>query len=278
MPNLALMKLSAWHKKHGDEVVLIDLSGFDFDKLYGSQIFMGGSGYDLSSELPEGIEHIRPDYELFKTDFSMGFTSRGCVRNCKFCIVREKEGFIREHSALSEFVDDSHHKGIIMDSNFMASSECISKLQQIAAKKWKVNFNQGIDVRIMTDEKCELLSQVKYYDWKFKNRRLHIAWDLMDQSVAVVQGIERLLRYIPARHIMCYVLVGFDTDISSDLARIEKLDAYGVKPFVMIYENRRDKPILRHLARWVNQRYYEFLSFEEYLERRYPKGLEELKR
>jgi len=94
MPNLALMKLSSWHKKRGDEVFLVDLAGLNLDRVYASQVFVGGPGYDLKSVLPDEIEHMKPDYDLFKTDYSIGFTSRGCVRDCKFCIVREKEGSI----------------------------------------------------------------------------------------------------------------------------------------------------------------------------------------
>jgi hypothetical protein len=267
-PNLALMKLSAFHKKQGDDITIIDLSTFEFDKLYGSQIFMGGSGYDLVAKLPEEIEHIRPDYDLFNKDFSMGFTSRGCIRDCKFCIVRAKEGFIKEHAQFGEFVDDRFNKVLIMDSNFMASPKCIGKLKTIIAKKWKVCFTQGIDVRLMTEEKAALLSRVKYYSWKFSERRLYIAWDHVENSEEILKGIGIMLGHIPAIHVMCYVLVGFDTDHTQDMFRIQRLIDLGIKPFVMIYNNRRDNPTIRHLARWVNQRFYEFVTWEDYLKKK----------
>jgi hypothetical protein len=120
-PNLALMKLSAYHKKKGDEVYLNycpnpDLiyvscvftwnreKALQVGSLFKEKVIYGGSGIDLSVTLPDEIEHICPDYSLYGIDYSMGFTSRGCIRKCGFCIVPQKEGYIREHSPLSEFV------------------------------------------------------------------------------------------------------------------------------------------------------------------------------
>jgi len=150
-PNLALMKLSSWHKKRGDDVVLIDFSDMDLDRIYASNVFIGGPGYDLKAKLPDEIEHCKPDYDLFATDFSIGFTSRGCIRNCKFCIVRAKEGHIREHADLEEFVDDRYEKVILMDNSFLASPKWKEKLQKIIDKKWKVSENKPHYI-IITDE------------------------------------------------------------------------------------------------------------------------------
>lgn len=96
MPNLALMKLSAFYKQKGFDVIFIDLSTLGIKNWIASKIFVGGSGYDLKADLPKEIEEITPDYEGFKLDHSIGFTSRGCFRNCDFCIVQEKEGAIKE--------------------------------------------------------------------------------------------------------------------------------------------------------------------------------------
>lgn len=266
-PNLALMKLSSWHKKRGDSVTLIDLSHMDFDRIYASNIFVGGSGYNINAKLPDEIEHIKPDYDLFNTDFSIGFTTRGCIRNCKFCLVRAKEGIIKEHSNLNEFVDDRYNKVIIMDSNFFASEKWKEKLLEIKNKKWKVNFNQGLDLRLIDDEKARLLSQVKYYNWKFKRRAICFAWDNIKEEKQIVNGLKIVLKHIPARHIMIYVLVGFNSTLNEDLHRIRKLISFGVKPFVMLYNNK-DDPILRHLSRWINQRFYEVCSWEEYCQKK----------
>jgi radical SAM superfamily enzyme YgiQ (UPF0313 family) len=264
-PNLALMKLSSWHKKRGDDVVLIDLSDMKFDRIYASQVFAGGSGYDLEAKLPDEIEHCKPDYDLFNTDFSMGFTSRGCVRNCKFCIVRRKEGEMKEHSPLSEFVDDRFQKVILMDNSFLASPKCKEKLQRIISKKWKVNFSQGLDLRLINNENAKLLSRVKFYNWTFSRRLIHFAWDNIEEERKILRGLKILLSYIPSHCIMVYVLVGFNTTLKDDLYRIRKLADLKVKPFVMICNNGRD-PTLRHLSRWVNKRYYIIVPWKNYLE------------
>ena len=263
-PNLALMKLSSFHKKRGDDVVLIDLSDMEFDRIYASQVFAGGSWYDLGAKLPDKIEHCKPDYDLFNTDYSMGFTSRGCVRNCKFCIVRRKEGKLQEHSPFKEFVDDRFQKIILMDNNFLASPKSKEKLQKIIDKKWKVNFNQGLDIRLINDENAELLSRIKYYNWTFTRKLIHFAWDGMKDEKEILAGLRTLLKYIPPHHIIVYVLVGFNTTLVQDRYRIKTLADLKVKPFVMIYNSGKD-PTLRHLSRWVNKRYYEFVSWDEYL-------------
>jgi len=267
IPNLALMKLSSFHKKRGDNVYLVDISHVDFDRIYASNVFVGGSGYDLKAKLPDEIEHVMPDYDLFNKDYSIGFTSRGCIRNCKFCIVREKEGYIKEHSPLKEFVDNRHQKIIIMDGNFLASDTWKKKLIDIQNKKWKVCFDQGLDLRLITDENAELLSKVKYYDLKFRRRRLYFAWDNVKDEKQILKGLDVVLKYIPPHHVMVYVLVGFDTTLDQDLYRLNKLIELDVKPFVMIYNNKQDK-MLHHLSRWINKRYYELVSWDQYCERK----------
>ena len=123
-PNLALMKLAAWHKKRADEVTVIDISGYVFDRIYASKIFVGGTGVDLRSELPPEIECLVPDYQAFKTAMSIGFTSRGCIRDCGFCIVHEKEGGIRE----TPFDWIQHHNVLLLDNNFLAIDRSIKTL------------------------------------------------------------------------------------------------------------------------------------------------------
>lgn len=264
MPNLALMKLASWHKKRGDEVTIIDLSDFKFDRTYASKVFVGGSGYDLKSELPPEIELQVPDYELFKTDYSIGFTSRGCIRDCGFCIVREKEGMIRE----APFDWVSHHKVILMDNNFLASPKWKEKLEYFIRQKLKVNFNQGLDIRLINQENAKLLSQVLYYDYKFKKRRLYFAFDdpklenIVKEKVGILNDAG-----IPSAHIMFYELVGYNTNFEQDYRRFEVLNNLGVLPFIMIYNDRRDIPILRHFARWVNKRYYKVCTWEDYKEK-----------
>ena len=261
VPNLALMKLASFHRKKGDEVIIIDLSSLGIDRWYGSKIFMGGSGYDLRPKLPADIEIQVPDYELFNTDYSIGFTTRGCFRDCGFCIVKEKEGGFCE-------VDWKHHlkhlKYVIMDNNFLASSHWRAKLLFFIENKIKVNFNQGLDIRLIDEPKAELLGRVLYYDSKFVKRRIYFAFDDPKIEPIFRQNLELLLKHIPAHRIMIYMLVGHDTSFEQDLHRFDVINSYGCDPFVMIFNNRKDDQRLRDFARWVNRRLYRNLPFNDY--------------
>lgn len=143
----------------------------------------------------------------------------------------------------------------------------IEKLLELIHKKWKVNFCQGLDLRLINEENAELLSKVKYYNWTFTRRLIPFAWDNIKEEDEILIGLHTLLKYIPPHHIMVYVLVGFNTTLKQDLHRVQKLIELKVKPFVMIYNNKRD-PTLRHLSRWINKRYYEIVPWEEYRARK----------
>ncbi len=260
MPNLALMKLAKFHRDKGDDVRIIDLSSLGIDKWYGSKIFMGGSGYDVKQSLPEDIEAQVPDYELFKKDHSIGFTSRGCIRDCGFCIVREKEGIQRD-------VDMSwikHSKVLLLDNNFLASPKWKEKLQYFIDNNLKVSFNQGLDIRLIDDEKAEMLSRVKYYDRNFSRRCIYFAFDDPNLEDIFVKKLKLLLKYIKPYHLMIYILVGFNTSFEQDMHRFKVVRSYGCDPYIMLFNNRKDKPILRHFSRWVNKRIYKSCEFEDY--------------
>ena len=260
-PNLALMKLSAWHKKKGDEVTLIDLTSHQFDRIYASKVFVGGSGVDLKSELPKDIELQVPDYELFKTDYSIGFTSRGCIRDCGFCIVKEKEGWIRE----TPFDWIQSPKVILLDNNFLASPNWKEKLEYFIRHKLKVCFSQGLDIRLITEENAKILSHVKYYDNHFRRRRLYFAFDDTELEPILKQNTQVLFDAgIPPNHLMFYMLVGYDTNQEQDYHRFEILRDLDVLPFVMIYNDRKDSQRLRDFARWVNQRHYNWVEWKDY--------------
>ena len=267
LPNLALMKLAAWHKKQGDDVRIIDLSSLGVDRWYGSKIFMGGSGYDIKQKLPKEIEVQIPDYDLYNVDYSMGFTTRGCIRDCDFCIVKEKEGEFHEQDFSK---DIKHLKYIVMDNNFLASPKWREKLKFFIDNNIKVNFNQGLDIRLIDEEKAEMLSKVKYYDGKFVERRLYFAFDDPATEPIFREKIEILLKYIKPLHIMVYMLVGFNTTFEQDMHRYKILwKEYGVYPFVMIYNNKRSNPKLRKLARWINKRVHKVCEFEDYDRKKY---------
>lgn len=281
-PNLALMKLSAWYKlEMGWTVDLI--KGLPmapplhlYDKSYISVIFaqnreraldyammlpnceVGGSGWDLKNTLPYEIDHIMPDYSLYDLDFSIGFTSRGCIRNCGFCVVPEKEGSIKDNAPITEFL--AHDKVMLLDNNFLASPRCKQNLNFLIINKLKVNFNQGLDIRLVDKEKAELLAQTKYYSWNFKTRSLYFAFDDMRYEQEVWKGIDALeTAGISMRRLMFYILVGYNTTEKEDLYRIYALHERGIVPFVMPYNQTKNR-----LTRFVNGRYIQFMKLEDY--------------
>lgn len=287
-PNLALMKLSAWYNAQGDHVDLI--KGIPttpplerYDKALASCVFfqnresvlsylrlldcpweLGGSGYDLETELPYEIEHSRPDYGLYPTPFSIGFTSRGCIRKCGFCIVQKKEGHIRDNAPISEFHNPDHDRLVLLDNNFLASPKRKENLAYIREQGLSVNFNQGLDARLITWKVAEELASIKLYAWRFKTKGFHIAFDSPISEKAVRRAISNCANAgIRSYRIMCYVLVGFDTTLEQDLDRVMILKEIGAIPFVMVY-NKTDNPVLWDLARWVNRKYYQFIDWKDY--------------
>ena len=293
-PNLALMKLSAYHKNEGHNIDLI--KGLPlapplalYDKSYISCIFpqnkeralqyalmlpnsvVGGSGFDYTIKLDYDIEHILPDYSLYNIDYSLGFTSRGCIRNCGFCIVPEKEGPIRDHAPITEFHDPNHKKIVLLDNNFQASPRWKENLEYIIDSKLKVNFNQGLDIRLLNDEFIELLAQTKYFDIHFKKPSLYFAFDDFRYKDKFVCGMRKLHAHgITPRSIMVYILVGFNTTLEQDLERIKVVDYFGAVPYIMRY-NQINTPELNKLARWVNRKYYQFIEWKTFLNEPEPK-------
>lgn len=202
-PNLALMKLSAFYKSKGYKTYLNGVPG-DLNfiscvftknknklKLYKEALnaTTGGSGIDYSIVLDKEIEFLCPDYSLYHKydikfhDYSLGFTSRGCFRNCGFCLVRKKEGVLKEWSDLQDFV--KHRKVIILDNNFLASPKCEEKLQWMINKKLAVDFNQGLDIRLIDDVNSKLLIKLNPLYYRF-------SWDNMSIESFIIKGLKLL--------------------------------------------------------------------------------------
>ena len=292
-PNLALMKLSAWLKEINNGNLTIDLiKGLPdtaplepYDKVYVSCIFfqnkervsqyisqleyveIGGSGWDGETHLPlpDPIEHIQPDYSLYGTDFSMGFTSRGCPNNCGFCIVPKKEGPIRDNAPIQEFLDPNHKKLVLLDNNFLASPRWKENLEFIIDNDLKINFNQGLDIRLVNEENAQLLSECKYYNWTWKTKSLHFAFDDLRHWWQVLDGIDTLREAgIKPYRLMFYVLIGWNTYPSHDIERVNLLVSQGAVPYIMTY-NQNENEWTKNYERYINGRYYQFIAFEKYM-------------
>lgn len=269
-PNLALMKLSAWHKLKGDDVSWY--TGIEyFDKVYISKVFTytldegriiqadevikGGSGYKLYNQwLPDEIEHICPDYSLYPMySEAYGFLTRGCVNKCSFCIVPRKEGTIREHADITEFLD-GRKSAILMDNNVLSSTWGLQQLEKIISIKVKVDFNQGVDCRIIAKDKsiAKLLSRIRWI------RHLRMAYDSSSITEEVTTAIAYLKEAgIPAHRLFFYMLVK-DGEIEDAEKRALYLDSLGCTPFAMSYRdldnNKPPTDEQKHFAWWVNKR------------------------
>lgn len=233
--------------------------------------------------LPDEIECMVPDYDLYTADMiypkikgimtkerkrekaqqivdaGIGFTSRGCIRRCPFCFVPEKEGEFRHDMAIKDIINPRSNIIILHDNNITADPDCIDKLHEIRDRKLIVDINQGCDVRLMTPEIAQAMSEVKHL------RSLHYAWDLMGFEKQVLDGINIMKQFIPASRHMCYCLVGYNTSFEEDMYRVRKLSEMGVRPYIMRYNERRDDIRLNHFARWVNSFIYKAEpDFEKY--------------
>ena len=288
-PNLPLMKLSAYHKSIGDSVEWYEpmFSGH-MDKVYMSKVFTftpdyeycidadeiikGGTGYsypDGGEALADEIEHIYPDYSIYYEklpnvkDTAYGFLTRGCPRVCDFCIVGKKEGRCSIKVAdLSEFWNGQKNI-VLLDPNMFACKEWKDLSQQLIDSNAWVDFSQGCDIRIMTDEKAEYLKQMKI-------KQIHFAWDRYEDKDIIVPKFKKFSELTGWKYwkMTVYCLCNFNTTFEQDLERIYTLRDLGYSPYVMLYE--KDKiPVghkLRKLQRYVNSRsiFRSCNSFEDY--------------
>lgn len=281
-PNLALMKISAYHKSLGDEVEW--WMGFDeYDKVYMSKVFdstyskdhplpanakeivRGGTGYGLDNILPDEIEHIYPDYSLYPAltkDKAYGYLTRGCPRGCGFCVVANKEGRKSVKVAdLSEFWR-GQKEIVLLDPNILACKEHIELLSQLADSGAWVDFTQGLDARLLTPQNIELLNRIKL-------KSIHFAWDKMSDSTDIIEGLmlyDELGRLKGWRKRDVYVLTNYDTTHQDDLERVYLLRDMGYHPYVMIYDKPNAPRITKMLQRWCNNRYIfsQCKQFEDY--------------
>ena len=282
-PNLALMKLSAWHKAKGDEVEW--WWGFgQYDRVYMARVFddtytkdmeepwnageviKGGTGYGLDNKLPDEIEHMYPDYSLYPEltkNTAYGFLTRGCPRGCHFCIVAEKEG---RRSVKVADLDEwwSGQKNIVlMDPNLLAYRGHMELLEQLISSKAWVDINQGFDCRLLNEANIELINQLKL-------KAIHFAWDYMKETERVLKGLllyKKLATHrINGMYGTVYTLVNYDTTLEENLYRIYTLRDMGYDPYVMVYDKPNAPKEIKRLQRWCNNRriFKKTLRFEDY--------------
>lgn len=225
-PNLALMKLSRYHKQKGDTVEWYEqMFGGHYDIVYVSKVFTftcdynyfihadkvirGGTGYNINKNLPKEIDFLQPDYSIYPqidSTTAYGFLTRGCVNKCKWCVVPQKEGFIHPYMDVDEIAIEGRNKLILMDNNIVACDYGIKQIEKIIERKYRVDFNQAIDARLITDDIAKLLSKVKWLGY------IRLGCDTHSQIKHCENVIEKMISYGYKGSFMLYTMLHGDID------------------------------------------------------------------
>lgn len=267
-PNFALMKIHAYHTSIGDSVAFYSPTD-TYDIVYKSKVFTfspdkeltpgsakriikGGTGYDVGSHLPLKVEKFPPSLPLYECEHAYGFLTRGCPNSCPWCVVPAKEGSIRAYDTIERILQ-GRGSAILMDNNVLASSHGLKEIEKIARLRVKVDFNQGLDARLIARDEgiAELLGGVRWL------RPARLACDT-DEMIGIVERAVELMRKhgVTRRRYFVYVLA---KDVESGLRRARFLwDKLKVDPFIQPYRNlsSNEPPSkeLRALARWCNHK------------------------
>ncbi len=269
--NIALEKIRMYYQYRNESVAnYLSLEHHLYDKIYCSCLFdytdksqipdnviCGGTGFDLTTLLPPEIDEMKPK-------LNMGFTTRGCIRKCPFCVVPEKEGWIRETGDIYDFWDGHSKKIVILDNNILAVKDHFKKIcRQIKKEKLLVDFNQGLDHRLLNNNIADILKSLRYREYRF-------SFDSMKYENSVRKTIDILHKY-EIKWSMWYVLTGYDTGPVEDLMRLELLKAHKQRAYVQRYQGKTN-PFLTELAGWVNKpQLFMKYTFDGFLEERRTK-------
>jgi hypothetical protein len=328
IPNLALMKLASYHIGKGDTVELvrnvrISSTGISYresrlkgryvspDKIYISCIFSwnrqrcdqfnhldvpiikGGSGYNTTIGLDPEVDKCDPHIDLYDKDWVVGYSHRGCIRTCDFCVVPQeslrmygRKGIQRNETTIKEMLDPfpDIKRVQLLDNNFLAKPNAVEEMEWCTENNIEVNFNQGLDIRLISPsvgrKRANALAKVRYRSKTFKSSKVNFAYDHVGIADHVEKGIANLQKAgINTRSdVQFYVLVGFNSTFEDDVARINHLRSLNTSPFVMIYRQPNKgfskgtpHPFHKKLARWANgKRLYWSTSFERYMGSLHP--------
>lgn len=301
LPNLALMRISAWERAQGANVTWRhelehrNLFTPEFDRVYGSAIFstsgkavaalleayphaiIGGSGGDAALR----VEQIVPsqftalDYSGYpKFAASIGYAMRGCRFKCGFCVVPKQEGKARSEASIATiWRGDPYPRNLhLLDNDFFGNPEWRDRVGEIVDGKFKVCINQGINVRLLDDEQAEAVAAMHPWDDQFARGRLYCAWDNIGDERVFFDGIDRLERagWKPT-WVFAYMLCGYDPRETWERLthRFDRMVERGIRPYPMIHDRfRTERPDhwkrLKQFQRWVLRGTYKVAPFAEY--------------
>lgn len=300
IPNIALMRIAAHHRERGDEVSFRWASSPDRcerllwdnpDRVYASLIFerskpsaervlrvfpgavVGGTGWDVAGSLEQvGIATKAQDYSLYPAwRQSIGFTQRGCRLKCSFCVVPRKEGSVTEEKTIWDLWrgDPWPRELILLDNDFFGQPNWVRRIEEMRDGRFKVSFNQGINVRFITDETAAAIASIDYRDDQMKAKRIYTAWDNRKDESRVMRGLELLAKHgVKPDHVMVYMLIGYWPGETAEdrVYRQARLREFGCRPYPMPFVRT---PELVGFQRWVIGAYDKRFTWEQWREARY---------
>lgn len=301
IPNLALMRIAAHHRALGDSVSLdrVPRAPFWFDKVYASAIFkkslplveklldyrrdaiIGGTAISNTNKLEDyGILTEECDYSIYpEFPYSLGYTQRGCRLSCGFCGVSEKEGRPKVAGSIADiWRGDPWPRGVLLlDNDFFGVPQWRDRIKELRDGKFRVSFNQGVNVRLMGDEECEAICSVDYRDGHLKEKRFYTAWDNRKDEERLFKELDTLVRYgMNPDHIMVYMLIGYwpgETAADRDYRR-QKLRDFGARPYPMPFTRTKE---LVGFQRWVIGAYDKRFTWKQWEAANYrPENLGQL--
>lgn len=279
IPNLALMKLSTFHKSSGDDVELyLPIMDSTYDKVYASRIFSfsddsmirdhmetGGTGISLEKNLPPEVERLDPDYSLYGYPHNIGFTMRGCRLRCSFCVVPQKEGRPKPNNTIPEiWTQRTSDFLVLLDNDFFGNPEWPERIKEIRDLNLRVNFSQGINIRNLKPEQARAIASVRFSNINGTGKQVHFAWDDPRHEKLIHKGIKVATDAgIKPYQMAFYVLIGYHSTPEEDMHRVTVLRNYGCDPYVMPYD--KSDEYQRRFTRWVNHRaIFNSVSWDDY--------------
>lgn len=298
LPNLALMRLSHYYKSIGVNVcfqrsIMRELGEPEYDLVFASAIFstsakkleifksqfpkaiIGGTGSNNKQTVEQYLGFAENEYENFDYSIypdyrnSIGFAQRGCRLRCKFCVVPQKEGKVKEVNTLTEIWrgEDYPKNILLLDNDFFGAKNWKELCEEAIFNDYKVCFSQGINIRLIHKEGADMLAKMRYADTSFKRKQIYTAWDNRKDEKIFLRGINFLLDAgILPGNIMVYTLCNYwEKGLTADVwHRFNVMRKIGLKPYPMIFEKETASQELKNFQRWVIRRNYTTVPFEEY--------------
>ena len=288
--NLAIMKIAGFHKKIGDYVEWY--TPFDsYDIVYISKVFTftegywqiitnadeirkGGTGFDLKTTLPKSIEYCTPDYGIYRNipkNTAYGFLTRGCVNKCSWCVVPEKEGYIRPYMDVEDIAIDGRKNLILLDNNILAAGDYAKiQLEKIIRNGYRVDFNQALDARLVDSDNAQLLAQIKWLN------SIRFGCDTQSQIVQVERALDLLEKYGFKGNILLYTML--NESLAECYMRLKHWKLYHhnkrirchAQPYIDYGKNTLNIPQWqKDMARWANRKeIYATVDFMDYKPRK----------